>query len=390
MLLGDLTESPFHVKWRFAKLQVPAHHTTSFPADTMSGPTTVIFTAHPVAVLLAAAAVRAALAVQEGYARAEDLQQSHQDQRDALHQMQGASEATGRQALDEEASTAEAAFVQIQTVAEKLGIAKQVQATRPLRPETADRIAMAAYVRALHALAEQLRTLLLTEAARQSAEFADMPEFSMQAAVGAAVPQQLAQRLLARIAHLGMAPAHLQKIALELDQTPPGERAHLLATELRAQVQAHIDAVQKQQVQEAASVVVLQSLKDLGYQVEEVSDTLFVEGGVLHFRRPGWGNYMVRMRVDAQAESANFNVVRAVAQGENERSVLDHLAEDRWCAEFPALLQALEVRGIHLQVTRRLEAGAVPVQLVDAAKLPKFSEEESSPVRAQPLTKKLP
>ena len=356
----------------------------------MSGPTTVILTAHPVAVLLAAAAVRAALAVQEGYTRAADLQQSHQDQRDALHQMQAASEAAGQHTLGDEASTAEAAWVHIQTLATRLGMAEQVQATRPLRPATGDHFAMAAYVRALHALAEQLRSLLLTEAARQSAEFADMPEFSPQAAVSAAVPQQVSQRLLARIAHLGAAPAHLQKIAQELDHTPPGERAQLLATELRAQVQAHIEAVQKQQVQEATSVVVLQSLKDLGYQVEEVSDTLFVEGGVLHFRRPGWGNYMVRMRVDARAESVNFNVVRAVAQGANERSVLDHLAEDRWCAEFPALLQALEVRGIQLQVTRRLEAGEVPVQCVDAAKLPAFAEEDAGNLRNPLLAKKLP
>lgn len=355
----------------------------------MSGPTTVIFTAHPLAALLAAAAVRAALAVQAGYSRAEDLQQSQQDQREALHAMQSASDATGRHALSDEASAAEAAFAHLQTMAAQLGIAEQVRATRPLRPEAGDRLAMAAYVCALQALVEQLRSILLTEAARQSAEFADMPEFSLQAAASAAVPQQLAQRLLARIAHLGAVPEHLQKIAQELDQTLPGERAHLLATELRAQVQRHIEAVQKQQVQEATSVLVLQSLQDLGYQVEAVSDTLFVEGGVLHFRRQGWGNYMVRMRVDAKAESANFNVVRAVAQGANERSVLDHLAEDRWCAEFPALLQALEVRGIHLQVTRRLEAGEVPVQLVDAAKLPSFAEEDASFNRTPLFAKKL-
>lgn len=356
----------------------------------MSGPTTVIFTAHSVAVLLAAAAVRATEAVQAGYARAEDLQQSHQDQRDALHQMQEASVATGQKNLSDEASAAEAAWVHIQAVATRLGIAEQVQANRPPRPETGDRVAMATYVRTLQAWTEQLRTILLTEAARQSAEIADLPEFSMPAAVSAVQPQKVSQRLLARIAHLGVAPAHLQKIAQELDQTPPGERAHLLATELRAQVQAHIEAVQKQQVQEATGVVVLQSLKDLGYQVEEVSDTLFVEGGVLHFRRQGWGNYMVRMRVDAKAESANFNVVRAVAQGENERSVLDHLAEDRWCAEFPALLQALEVRGIHLHVSRRLQAGEVPVQWVDAAKLPSFAQDDASNIRAPLIAKKLP
>ena len=69
-------------------------------------------------------------------------------------------------------------------------------------------------------------------------------------------------------------------------------------------------------------------------------------------------------------------MIRAVEQADNEHSVLDHLAEDRWCAEFPALLQALDVRGIHLNVTRRLEAGELPVQLVQKDKLPGFADEE--------------
>jgi hypothetical protein len=85
---------------------------------------------------------------------------------------------------------------------------------------------------------------------------------------------------------------------------------------------------------------------------------------------------MVRLRIDPKQKTANFNVIRAVAEGENERSVMDHIAEDRWCSEFPALLKALEARGLSLQVTRRLEAGELPVQLVLASKLPQFLEEE--------------
>lgn len=360
----------------------------------MSGPTTVIITANPVAVLLSAAAIRAAMAVYEGYDNAAVLRQAHQDKNDALQKLRSTSSAKGQQALNEEARAAEAAFDQINLIAARLGIAEQVKATRPVQPEANDSTAIAAYIRAMKELANQLRAILLTEAARQSEKFADLPEFALHAATSSAAPQTLPQRLLARIAHLGAAPEHIQKIVLELEQSLPGERADLLATELRAQIQAHIEALQKQQVQEATSLIVAQSLKELGYQVEDVSDTLFVEGGVVHFRKQGWGNYMVRMRVDAKAESANlnanFNIIRAVAAGENERSVLDHLAEDRWCAEFQALLQALEARGIHLNVTRRLQAGELPVQLVDADKLPKFSEEDATHTTAAPLAKKLP
>lgn len=358
----------------------------------MSGPTTVLFSANPVVVILAAAGIRAAQAVLAGHAEAAELNAAHQERSDVQQALQATSAATGEQALNDEASAAEAELDQLCTLAHKLGVEAQVRATRPQRPAVGSNstTTMGAYVRALQELAARLRTILLTEAARQSAELADMPEFSTQTALQDWVPQQMAQRLLARIAHLGTPPEHLQKQALELAQTLPGERFELLASELRAHIQAHIEALQQQQVQEATQLVVEQSLKDLGYQVEAVANTLFVQGGVLHFRKPGWGNYSVRMRVDAKASSVNFNVVRAVAQGANERSVLDHLAEDRWCAEFPALLQAWEARGLHLNVTRRLQAGEVPVQLVDAARLPHFADEEASITQSTLFARKLP
>ncbi|MBI1771910.1 MAG: hypothetical protein HYR68_06115, partial [Burkholderiales bacterium] len=152
--------------------------------------------------------------------------------------------------------------------------------------------------------------------------------------------------------------------------------ADMLTSELRLQIQALLEAEKKRQVEEAQALILEQTLKDLGYQVEEVSHTLFVEGGVVHFRRASWDKYMVRMRMDAKTGQANFNVIRSVKQGENERSVLDHLAEDRWCSEFPTLMAALEARGIHMQVTRLLQAGELPVQLVVEDKLPQFAEEE--------------
>jgi len=109
----------------------------------------------------------------------------------------------------------------------------------------------------------------------------------------------------------------------------------------------------------------------------------------VHFRRRDWGDYMVRLRVDAATGEANFNVVRAVDAGVSERSVLDHIAEDRWCAEFPALLKTLEARGVRLDVTRRLAAGELPVQLVERRKLPKFAQEESGAPIARPLGRKM-
>jgi hypothetical protein len=143
--------------------------------------------------------------------------------------------------------------------------------------------------------------------------------------------------------------------------------------------------------QSAASVVLAQSLRDLGYDVEDIESTLFVDGGTAHFRRDGWENYFVRLRVDPASRSINFNVVRASGDADSsERRRQDVLAEDRWCAEFPKLMQTLEARGLKLAVTRRLDAGAVPVQVVDAASLPRVAQEDDAEPRAAPKARPVP
>jgi len=145
--------------------------------------------------------------------------------------------------------------------------------------------------------------------------------------------------------------------------------------------------------QEAAALVLEASLRDLGYEVDGIEATLFATGGTVHFRRPGWDNYFVRLRVDADERNVNFNVVRASGdEPSTERQRLDALAEDRWCAEFPRLLDTLAARGLRLDVTRRLEAGELPVQVVDTAQLPHVpaDDDEARRPRGAPRGRALP
>lgn len=130
--------------------------------------------------------------------------------------------------------------------------------------------------------------------------------------------------------------------------------------------------------QEAAAQVLEQSLRDLGFDVEDIENTLFVEGGVAHFQRQGWEDYHVRLRLDPRENTLNFNVVRPRGMEESAvRKRQDFLAEERWCAEFPKLQQTLAARGIAFKVLRQLGAGEVPVQTVDPASLPKRREEDA-------------
>ena len=347
----------------------------------MSGPTTAIFIADPITVMLSGSAIRAAQAIAEGYANAANLRDSQNEHRERLSDDLKEAAAMGREALLEAVKAAEAEFDAVAKLAQRYVALDKVTATRPARPDSDSEMQLAAYMRAMQVLVKELRSILLTESARRMDDLGG--ELTLDNAIAEAVgagSQTAVQRLLARIAHLGEMPEDIASVAQEIGDAPfmDTERAQLLTNELRLRIQKRVESVQSQAVQEASALVLQQSLQDLGYQVEDVSSTLFVEGGVVHFRRQGWGNYMVRMRVDARAGTANFNVIRAVDEASNERSVLDHLAEDRWCAEFTALLQALDVRGIHLNVTRRLEAGELPVQLVHKDKLPQFAEDEKS------------
>jgi hypothetical protein len=151
-------------------------------------------------------------------------------------------------------------------------------------------------------------------------------------------------------------------------------------------------ADRERQEQDAAVLVLQESLRDLGYEVEDIESTLFVDGGTVHFRRKGWENYFVRLRLAPREHTVNFNVVRAKGDEETaERRRLDALAEDRWCAEFPRLMATLAARGLNLDVTRRLEAGAVPVQVVDGAHLPSIAaDEDAGRPRAAPRAREIP
>lgn len=358
----------------------------------MSGPTTAILTADPLLVLISAAAIRTAEAVAEAHAAAAQLAEQHQQEKADNAQRQQSAAAQGQAGFTARSQAAENRFAQLLSLADQLGQGRTIAALRPVRPAEHDLQAMLGYVGRLEALTEECQQILIAEVAGSGAE---MPlEINLPTSVEATsttsptLPQDV-QRLLARIAHLGEVPEGIAQLARDLTGTAPGQRADLLASELRRRIQLHLADNRDRQLAEAQTLILEQSLKDLGYQVETMTDTLFVEGGMVHFRKPGWQDHMVRMRVDAKNNSANFNVIRAVEGQQNETTVLDHIAEDRWCAEFPALLQALALRGMHLNVTRRLEAGEVPVQLVQKDKLPRFTDDDATRPKAQPLMKHL-
>ena len=205
-------------------------------------------------------------------------------------------------------------------------------------------------------------------------------------------------RLLSRAAELlADEPALLSAMeqkAREIDDPATAEqRRGLLHDQARLELFEAAKRKAEQASAQMSAIIMEETLKDLGYMVDGVSSTLFVEGGVAHLAQSGWGEHMVRMRVDPANSRLNFNVVRAVDPADpGSRAIRaeDALAEDRWCSCQPKLEAALASRGIALSAARRLKAGEAPVLLADKDKLPDFSardaeQNQSTQSAAEPL-----
>lgn len=364
----------------------------------MSGPTAGTF-GLDAGLLIAYEATLAAAEIAAGYA-AEDARQAElREQRGRESQSRRHASLSARHALVEAARREEARFHRLAeahaTLLARIGEGATAAAALPTRSSD-DLAALQSHLDTVRGLADVLAEQLTALAARVpdlaaadlAAITAGAPDLAGQLAAFAAqvrlarqVPESVAaerrvtiERILSRATLVASAalPEALATLAEEFAATVSDERAEALASELRLRVERHNEAA----TADAAARVLEQSLRDLGYEVEGIGETLFVEGGVAHFQTAGWNDYFVRLRVDAHRGSLNFNVVRAGQAGEDRRRE-DMLAEERWCAEFPRLKETLALRGIAIDVTRMLAAGEVPVQVVDAASLPDFGSEET-------------
>lgn len=378
----------------------------------MSGPMAASFGLEAGVLLAAQSILQGAAEIAEGIAAAEqqtvETRRQRQAERLAQRQQMHAARQAGiekqQRAGAERSARLRSLLAAWQTIRQTNGQA-DAGIDLPAAPELAhatdpahatDAAADAAYLAALDADIARLETLLADAAKAQGGEVAaalaallaagvsaqeQLTAFLAQARLAgagadtAAARQQLVMRVLERLALTAdePLPAALDTLGLAIVQAPTDARATALATELRLQVQlfntARAAAAAQQKLQEAAAVVLEQSLKDLGYAVEEIEATLFVEGGVAHFQRPEWGDYFIRLRLDPKRNAMNFNVVRTGTVGE-DRQREDMLAEERWCSAFPRLFETLKARGMPIAVTRLLQAGEAPVQVVSAASLP--------------------
>jgi hypothetical protein len=169
----------------------------------------------------------------------------------------------------------------------------------------------------------------------------------------------------------------IARVLHELESAESEARGEALLLELKRLIAEE----QARAVQSAAAEILERTLKDLGFAVEPIAHTLFMEGGVAHFTRAEWNGYAVRLRASPATASLNFNMVReAGATAADPAAVrnLDARTEEAWCAQIPRLTRTLEQRGIRLKVARMLGAGEAPVQEVKPGSLPHLLHESAA------------
>ena len=145
--------------------------------------------------------------------------------------------------------------------------------------------------------------------------------------------------------------------------------------------------------QQAAAEILSESLEELGYEVDRGFSTLFVEGGVVHVQRPSWGDYYVRLRVNAGEQYLNVNLIRvAEPDGEATRELQrrDQEMEEVWCPDYQRLMQRLNEQGIRNQTVRAQSPGALPVQVVADKAVPGHAQRQSRQTTPALKTRSIP
>lgn len=178
------------------------------------------------------------------------------------------------------------------------------------------------------------------------------------------------------------APSKWASLARELELTAAGgceftDSIRGAALQATAEVKSELDKAEKLR----AADILTRSLSDLGYEVAEISNTLFLQGGAVYFRRPGWDKYCVQMLVRPAEDTANFNVVR-ISEGEenttDDTAKVDAAIETEWCTHFGQLIGDLDAKGLTLEMRRETPAGKLPIPLARKRDMPKFPGEATS------------
>ena len=134
-----------------------------------------------------------------------------------------------------------------------------------------------------------------------------------------------------------------------------------------------------------AAGILKDALQELGYEVQGDFATAFVNGESTFFQSASWGDYHCQVSNDLRRNRIHFNIVRYASEagGGSENRLRDQEMEQTWCGKLPQLLKALEDKALSIDLDRKLEAGAVEMQVTQNERLK--PAERARPERSRAL-----
>lgn len=154
-----------------------------------------------------------------------------------------------------------------------------------------------------------------------------------------------------------------------------------LEAPLRARVAAVKQAAETNMAESCAGDIAATVLKNLGFTVSEGFSTLFVEGGEVFVQRPGANEYHIAFQVDKEDRQLTL---RAVRDGLADSPITPLMAqrdtkeEEKFCIDFPRIVNALSTAGIKTKLISAGKPGLVDVEVVDLSAAGRVKRRERS------------
>jgi len=132
-----------------------------------------------------------------------------------------------------------------------------------------------------------------------------------------------------------------------------------------------------------AAEILQTTLAGMGYQVESIKESLFVDGGAIHFRNDAWNDgYCVNLTV--KDERIYFDMQRDIECGRAQ----DEAVEQQWKSEFYKVRDALDKADIKITDVRvHAEPGKFAVPLVEDIPIETAATEEGRKKRKKSIKK---
>lgn len=149
-----------------------------------------------------------------------------------------------------------------------------------------------------------------------------------------------------------------------------------LTNEIRNSIASTIEVTER----EYAGRALRETLEELGYEVQEGFETIFYCGEPSYFQKSSWDEHHIRVLADYKTKRLSLIPIRYDTDGvsQEEQALRDKEMEKAWCTELNGVLENLNRKGIHMEITRSFSPGDRAMEVVSDQKIGKNRSKRKS------------